>query len=264
MMSSDDLDTKIASLEADLGMDLSALDANPGLNLGEEAPDASPPAEAAIPAREAAPPATDSHPQGESAAGTIREYLDERDRRIDLQRRVQEAEARMQQQRTPAYDPDPFMDPHGYANARINEQLQPIRNFIAQQAIRGQIGDAHAAHGVELVKKAADAFDAAAPTMHPIEAASVMQSGNPYLAAVDWMRRRDTQREVGTDPAAYRERIVAEAVRSNPTYARQVQEALRRAGRSFPSLNQNNHGIDGEADEQLIEKALRSKTNPWA
>jgi hypothetical protein len=259
MMSSDDLDTKIASLEADLGMDLSALDANPGLNLGEEAPDAEPPAEA-VPADVpgAAPPVADS-PRAESAAGTIREYLDERDRRIDLQRRVREAEARLTPQQQPQYQPDPFMDPDGYARVRINAELAPIRQHLWQQALRGQIADAHGAHGVELVKRAADEFDAAAPSLHPLEAQAVMQSANPYKAAVDWMRRRDMQKEVGTDPAAYRERVVAEALRRDPAFMRRAQAALRTAGRGG-----YNHGIDGESDEALVEKALGSKKNPWA
>jgi hypothetical protein len=142
MMSDDNdlIDSRIATIEAELGLELKgtgneAIDAEIDAELSQEA---------AIPTREAAPPVADS-PRAESAAGTfIKEYLDERDRRIDLQRRVQEAEARMQQQRAPAYDPDPFIDPHGYANARIAEQLAPIRAHLYQQAIRGQIHDAHA------------------------------------------------------------------------------------------------------------------------
>jgi hypothetical protein len=260
MMADDNdlIDSRIATIEAELGLELKgtgneAIDAEIDAELSQEA---------AIPAREAAPPAADS-PRAESAAGTsIKEYLDERDRRIDLERRVRDAETQLmqrQQQQAPAYGPDPFMDPAGFANARINEQLAPIRAHLAQQAMRGQIADATAAHGRDLLQKAADAFDAAAPTMHPIEAASVMESLNPFKAAVDWMRRRDMQREVGTDPNAYRERVVADALRRDPAFMRRAQEALRRVGRGG-----SNHGMDGESDEALIEKAIRSKSNPWA
>jgi hypothetical protein len=92
MMADDDLDAKIAVLEAETGLDLS----------GDEALDASLPSEVADHlAGSAAPPVADS-PRAESAAGTIREYLDERDRRIDLERRVREAEARLSQQPTSA------------------------------------------------------------------------------------------------------------------------------------------------------------------
>jgi hypothetical protein len=171
----DDLDAKIATIEAELGLDLSGT--------GNEVIDAELPQEAAIPPTgEAAPPAADST-ERESAAGTIREYLDERDRRIDLERRVREAEARLPQQQP--YQPDPYMDPHGFANARINEQLAPLRAVVQQQVIRNQVGEARAAHGADLIKKAADEFDAAAPSMPQYEWQAVMQSANPYLAAVD-------------------------------------------------------------------------------
>jgi hypothetical protein len=125
--------------------------------------------------------------------------------------------------------------------------------------VRNQIHDAHAAHGVELIKKAADEFDAAAPTMHPIEAASVMQSANPYKAAVDWMRAREMRSEVGNDLNAYKQRVVAEALRRDPAFMRRAQAALRTAGRGG-----YNHGIDGESDEALVEKALGAKKNPCA
>jgi hypothetical protein len=79
-MSDDDLDAKIATIEAELGLDLSGT--------GNEVIDASPPSEAA------------DHLAG--SAGTLREYLDERDHRVDLERRVREAEARIQQQQQKA------------------------------------------------------------------------------------------------------------------------------------------------------------------
>jgi hypothetical protein len=78
------------------------------------------------------------------------------------------------------------------------------------------------------------------------------------------MRRRDATREVGTDPNAYRERVVTEAIRSNPEYARRAEEAIRRGGRSLPSVNQNSHGMDDQTDDDLIELATKSKSNPWA
>jgi hypothetical protein len=146
MPSAAQLDANIAQLESELGVDLSGTgnDAIDNAELPEEAAIAS--------TGEAAPPAADS-PLAESAAGTsIKEYLDERDRRIELERRVREAEARMQQQQ--AYEPDPFMDPDSYTRVRINAELAPIRNCIQQQALRSQIADVHAAHGVDLVKRA--------------------------------------------------------------------------------------------------------------
>jgi len=69
--------------------------------------------------------------------------------------------------------------------------------------------------------------------------------------------------EVGSDINAYRERVVREALR-DPTYMRRAQEALRRGSRALPSVNQGHSGGFGvESDDELIEAALRSKTNPW-
>ena len=133
----DDLDEKIASIEAETGLDLP----------GDEAPSASPPPDAADAlAGSAAQLVADSHLQGETAAGILREFLDERDRRIELERKVRKAEARQPPQPAP-YQPDPFVDAVGFANAKIHEQLAPIRQHLWQQAVRGQISNARAAHG---------------------------------------------------------------------------------------------------------------------
>jgi len=72
-------DTRIAELEAETGMDLS----------GDEAPSALPPSEAAISLAGEAAPTADSRAivRADEAAGcSIRELLDERDRRIELER----------------------------------------------------------------------------------------------------------------------------------------------------------------------------------
>ena len=99
-------DTRIAELEAETGLDLS----------GDEAPSALPPSEAAISLAGEAAPTADSRAivrADEAAVSSIRELLDERDRRIELERRIREVEARLTPQppQEQPYQPDPFI--HG-------------------------------------------------------------------------------------------------------------------------------------------------------
>ena len=121
-------DTRIAELEAETGLDLS----------GDEAPSALPPSEAAISLAGEAAPTADSRAivrADEAAVSSIRELLDERDRRIELERRIREVEARLTPpppQEQP-YQPDPFIDPSAFAPAS--------RGGSARSEARGRIAN---------------------------------------------------------------------------------------------------------------------------
>jgi hypothetical protein len=83
------------------------------------------------------------------------------------------------------------------------------------------------------VEKAQAEFDGALASLHPSEIARVMEAPNPLAAAVGWLRQRELLAEVGSDPKAYRERILKEAL-TDPEFLAQAIEAGRTAAGGRP------------------------------
>jgi hypothetical protein len=177
------------------------------------------------------------------AAPTMSEFLALRDQAAESQRRLAQYEAAQQaaRQQQSQQQPDPFMHPDKFADARIQAAIAPVISQLQAVVANNNLAAARAVHGQELADKAYQEFDKALPTMSPFEAAQVMQAPNPFVAAVQWHRRREILQQVGDDPNAYRERLLQEALQDQDflTRAREVISA-RMSGRPTQALPPRN------------------------
>ncbi len=286
---------------------MQALASETGLDLSDEAiagstllaPDDALPAETQAPARE--------EPQSAAIAGEARQasqpalppqpalhqvplatYLAEREEKQELRRRLEAFE----RTRKPAEEPDPFLDPKGFVTANAGALLESRLNQHVEPALRQlQIAIAHnnkataaAVHGPEVIERAQAEFDKALPQIDLTEYGRVMRAPNPFLAVVDWLRRRDLLAEVGGDPNAYRERVLEEAL-ADPEFLGRAMEASRAsaAGRpgggpqsaargpaqgaaTLPSVNRSGSGSGAaalrhqETDDDLISWATSRRS----
>jgi len=153
-------------------------------------------------------------------------YLEQREKAKDYERRLALYEQQQRQQPQPAPDaPDPFMHPDKFADSRIQAAVAPIISQLQAVVANNNLSAARAIHGQELADRAYQEFDKALPQMSPYEAAQVMQAQNPFVAAVEWHRRREILTQVGDDPNAYRERLLQEAL-TDPDFLARAREAI--------------------------------------
>lgn len=173
-----------------------------------------------------APPSIESRARAREEAAkpepqpSVRELLDERDRRIKAETELKawtdwKAEVEKQQQtsrQAPAIDP--YLQPAEYVEqqiqARLTQALQPMSIAMTQLIARNNLAEAGRQFGDDVAKKAYEEFDKATPQLHRADFEQVMTAPNPFVAAVQWMHRRDALAVMGNDPAAYREKLRAE------------------------------------------------------
>jgi len=111
-----------------------------------------------------------------------------------------------QQQPQQADVPDVFADPQGYT-AHIN---QTVEQRLAQQRLDLDLRLTAATHKEDF-PKAWEAFMGSVGTgQNAALYHQVMNSSSPGEAIVDWFKREQLVREVGSDPASFRERLRAE------------------------------------------------------
>lgn len=134
----------------------------------------------------------------------------------------------------PAAPPDLWENPDGFfahQTKPIVDQVTQLRNDLAAQRFETSMAIAHGRHG-EAFTKAFDAINKLNPN-NPDERAVVKRiydSPNPGESLVEWHKRTEVLREVGTDPAKYRERVQAEtreALMKDPDFRKQLIESLR-------------------------------------
>lgn len=136
--------------------------------------------------------------------------------------------------------PDQFADPEGYERWMRAE----IRNEFTQQRVESSLADAHETHGDTFVKayqdltginitNPADRSVRGLDRQDPIAQATVsriMAAPNPGRALLQWHNQQQTLREVGTDPAKYRETVKASAreeLMKDPEFRKQVLADLK-------------------------------------
>ena len=156
----------------------------------------------------------------------LNELLDERDRRRKAEERLQRYDdERQRQQEQPI---DPIMRPDEYFDRRFQAALDPIRRHFTMQLAHANKSVAVAQHGAEEVEEAQKAFDTEVQQgrLHPAEHARIWQAPNPFAEAVAWNRSRKLLAEVGNDPAAYRQRLLDEAL-ADPEFLGRALEAAR-------------------------------------
>ena len=130
--------------------------------------------------------------------------------------------------------PDMFEDPEGFRNfqeKRVDAKLDPIAKQLADQRVEFSMMLAHTVHKDAFTK----AFEAVSKLdrNNPDDRVTVQRiyaSPNPGEALVQWHKRNETLREVGDDPAKYREKIATEAreaLMKDPEFRKQLLEDLR-------------------------------------
>lgn len=164
----------------------------------------------------------------------LAELLAEREKRQRFESQVAQMQAhfaQMQAQREQQPAPDFFADPETY----IRQQLTPVESrFQDMQANMHQMMmhnarmSAAAILGADKVKAAEAAFNEAVQnqTIDAVIAQRINGSANPFESAVTWHQQQIVLKEVGSDPAAYKQRLLDDAMK-DPTFIARVIEAQR-------------------------------------
>lgn len=129
----------------------------------------------------------------------------EAQRRQAAEQRARELEARFAEQQRQTQAPDIFADPDGYRQHQESALNERIRNLEANFSLRL----AHKSYG-ETFEQAYQAMVDAAEGGDRSIVQQVIASPDPGEAIVRWFKREQASKEIGDDPAAYKERLKAE------------------------------------------------------
>ena len=142
--------------------------------------------------------------------------------------------------------PDMFTDPEGYEKWVLDQARSmatgEAANVFTQRFVEASMADAHDAHGDEFVKAYEDLtginpvtqqvvrqVDKSDPVIRA-EVARVLSAPNPGRALMTRYRQQAAVREMGPDPAKYRERVqteTREALMKDPEFRKQMLADLR-------------------------------------
>lgn len=157
-----------------------------------------------------------------------------------------QAQQRPAQQQPPQPAPDFFEAPDQY----LAHQLQPVQQQIVQQREEFSRMLASEKFGEETVNTA---YSDIAQRVNSgdrnaaFELQRIMSSPHPYGALVNWHQQQAAIREIGPDPAAYRERLKAELLAEMQAQGQQPAPSPQQGGQqpqTMPSsfTNQRNAG----------------------
>lgn len=172
----------------------------------------------------------------EKRAAVARAEAAERER-LELKTRLEAMELQLQQPK-PKEEPkqeeiDPLIDPQGFAK-RLQDGFDAK---LREVQLNNNLALASVKHG-EKFDAAYNAFLQAAQQGDRTTYQSVMNSPNPGEAMVRWHAQQETLREVGSDPAAYKNKILEDAMK-DPAFQAKVIEAIK--GGSAPSGQRPNN-----------------------
>lgn len=148
-----------------------------------------------------------------------------------LQRVVQPQQKADDKAETP---PNLFEDPDAWQARRdkeLNDKLAPINQGMGNLRVELSMQIAQAVKG-ETFTTAFNALKSLNPRdpEAQITVRRIMSSDNPGQAVIDWHKQVETLREVGNDPAKYKERIRAEAIealKNDPEFRKSLVEGMR-------------------------------------
>ncbi len=167
----------------------------------------------------------------------LRELLDERDKRQALQRQIEELRRQIPAKEAPKA-PEFWEQPEGSIDHRVQQAVQPLVQELIMQ--REQTSRALAAmkHGEDKVNEAFEDMKAriqAGDQSAQFDYQRVMAQPNQYDALVQLHQQRKALSEIGNDPNAYREKLLAEALNDQAFLAKALEAAKAKAS-SNPSV----------------------------
>lgn len=189
-----------------------------------------------------APPADDKDVGGQIPSWRLRE---EREARAEAQKAL-EAErsntarlaaefAQMQRQLAeatkpapkPTEEPDPLLDPQGFREHIRREFTEQLQNDRREFSLR----TAHRTHGDKFSEAYGEAQQAMARGDQALQA-RMQASADPGETLIQWHQEQKTMREVGNDPATYKQRLLDEALKDPAYLAKAIAAANAQAGGS--------------------------------
>ena len=123
-------------------------------------------------------------------------------RALQTQMRLEQLERHLQQKQNPPEPIDPLADPQGFL-AMMREEFERGR---MEDRLQFSMERAHEKHG-EVFEQAYNAFCATAPGNQQW-AQSVLRRPNPGAEIVAWYNKERAYQEFGTDPKAYRSKLL--------------------------------------------------------
>jgi hypothetical protein len=171
----------------------------------------------------------------------LTELLNEREKRQAEQRRAEAAlreleELRKQLQAPPKQVPDQFAQPEAYNEyweQRIAEQQNSFQQAMRNQEANISLRLAHMQHG-ETFEQAYNALIEKAESGDRGPAQAVANSPDPGRTLVEWYSREKTLQEVGTDPNAYVQKKLEEAL-NDPQFLAKALEKARGVASTQPT-----------------------------
>jgi hypothetical protein len=169
------------------------------------------------PVAEAEPVVAPAEPRPEPAIppARLREEADarraaERDR-DELKHRLSRLEAQLQPQHQAARPPEFWDNPDEWGRSLVT----PIHEQLFQQRQGVSRLLAEEKHGADNVRAAYNALGQAMQADPAVQTdyLRIMRSNHPYGELVAWHKKRQAFDEIGSDPAAYRNRVLDEAMR---------------------------------------------------
>ena len=230
----------------------------------ETAPEPEPKPVAEKPAEVTAPEPEPKHGENRVPVG---ELIAERKARQNLERQFNELIASLNAA-APKVEPPPppeiWDNPTEFVRQQfmpVNEQMRAAMNFNSKLIAEARFGE-------DKVKAAQDAFDSLLERgeLAEDEYKKVINSPNPFAAAVDWHKRHRVATEVGNDPDAYREKILVDAM-NNPEFRARFMATLTAEAKTapasarpvinLPSLSKTGSAaLPSSDDEDMSDEAL--------
>ena len=191
----------------------------------------------AQPGKPGAPPAPAEATQQDHRV-PLRELLDERERRQELQRQLAHLQSQMQQaqrQQQPAEKPDFYADPDAYLSHTLNPLRQEIGSQIGEMREGFSRMMAIEKHGEETVSSAfAELERQMAVGQGQYDYARIMRSQHPFGELVRWHKNYQTQSKIGGDLDGFLKKREDELL-NDPQFMQRVAEKLRAGNGSTPA-----------------------------
>lgn len=204
----------------------------------------------------------------------------------------QQAEQPKPAKAEPPPRPDKFADPEGYdkwVEDTIDRRVNAVREAQEHRFVEANLQDARETHGEKFQAAYVGIIQASEEEPEArIAITKALASPNPARAIMQWHAQRETLREVGGDPAAYRKKIADDtraALLADPEFRKEILAGLKdeaagrgnaaprnvirgpiRAGTTIPSLNGangaaslgelNQAAFDDPSDEGAFNRAL--------